>query len=299
MTGPSTFLLSLLGCLWYYGTNVYGEPAKVNDGGPEAYIRRLTNDAEHLRIRDDENPLPDPGPEADFKLRSDYAATLVHRGDVKKAVEILEDIERRKPGEYVVAANLGTAYELSGNNDKALEWIRECLRRNKESHYGSEWLHIKILEAKIALSKDPAWLRTHTVLGVDFGMEAVPSRPAKWTGDLAQRNVSGSIAYQLRERMAFVKAPDPVVGDLLVDLGNLTALEMTIEHAIAVYGLALTYQPVHADLVMKRREHLQGVLADRRRRDLLKNLLFYAGGAVGVLGLGVFWTRVRRASGQK
>lgn len=294
MTGPSALLASILGCLWYYGTNLHGEPASVNGAGPEAYVRRLTDAETHLRIRNDANPGPDPGPAADFKARSDYAATLVHRGEAAKAAAILEEIERAKPGEYVVAANLGTAYELSGDNEKALRWIRECLVRNQDSHFGSEWLHVKILEAKIALAKDPAWLRSNTVLGVDFGSGLAPERPSRWPGDLARRNLSSSLEYQLHERMAFVKAPDPVVGDLLVDLGNLAAIEKSVEHAIAVYGLALTYQPARADLVTKRVEHFQGVVADRRRRELLKKVLIYGGAAAGLAGLLGLLSWVRR-----
>jgi hypothetical protein len=53
-----------------------------------------------------------------------------------------------------VAANLGTALELLGNKEEALHWIREGIRRNPQSHEGTEWLHAKILEAKIAAQKD-------------------------------------------------------------------------------------------------------------------------------------------------
>jgi len=49
--------------------------------------------------------------------------------------------------------DLGTAYELAGKNEPALRWIREGLRRNPNSHKGTEWLHVKILEAKIEQEK--------------------------------------------------------------------------------------------------------------------------------------------------
>lgn len=52
--------------LWYYGTNMHGEPVSVNGTGPEAYVRGLTNDEGHLRIKNDANPPPDPGLKADF-----------------------------------------------------------------------------------------------------------------------------------------------------------------------------------------------------------------------------------------
>jgi tetratricopeptide (TPR) repeat protein len=296
-----TLLLSVAGCLWYYGTNVHGEPRAVNDRDPDKYVLRLKDDSEHLRIRNDQNPLPDPGIEGDFKKRSDYAATLVHRGDAKKAVKILEEIERGHPGEYVVAANLGTAHELSGNDEEALHWIREGLKRNQDSHFGTEWLHILILESKIALAKDPKWLETHTVLGVDFGKDLLPVAPVAWSAREVMYEKRHALQYQLHERMSFVKAPDPVVGDLLADLGHLAALEMSIEHAVAIYGVALEYKTPQAELVTRRRDHLQKQAEESRLRrerwERLKSLMAY-GGVIAAIGLAVavyYWVRRGRA----
>src|SRR6185295_18138288 len=155
---------------------------------------------------------------ADFKVRSDYAATLVHRGEARRAVEVLESVERLHPGEYIVAANLGTAYELSGNLDKAYFWINEGIRRNAQSHEGTEWLHLRILKARMALAKDPAWIQTHSVLELDFGTGTEPKKPETWPADSGgAEGVIKALAYQLRERMAFVPAPDPLVGGMIAD----------------------------------------------------------------------------------
>ena len=278
-------------CLWYYGTNVHGEPAKISERDPATYLEHLTDDRTHREIAG-RIPPPVPSVSADFKARSDHAATLVHRGEAGKAVEILEAVEKEKPGEYVVAANLGTAYELTGNNEKALEWIRECLKRNAQSHYGTEWLHERILQAKIALAKDPKWLETHTVLGMDFGAGPAPSMPPT-PAPLGGRSVRSSLEYQLHERMAFVKAPDPVVADLLVDLANLLALELTVEHAIPVYDLALTYRPARADRVEARRNHLRGRIAERKQREDLKLLAIIGACVLGAAGVVGIWVRFR------
>lgn len=40
-----------------------------------------------------------------------------------------------------------------------------------QSNYGSEWLHVAILETKLAMAKDPAWLRSHSVLMLTDTME--------------------------------------------------------------------------------------------------------------------------------
>lgn len=57
------------------------------------------------------------------------AVALLHLGRASEAVALLAGIERTHPGSYVTAANLGTAYELAGNNEVALKWIRQAIRR--------------------------------------------------------------------------------------------------------------------------------------------------------------------------
>jgi hypothetical protein len=56
------------------------------------------------------------------------------------------------------------------------------------------------------------------------------------------------------ERLAFVAPPDPIVGDLLFDLGNLLAFNEGVGFATSVYTMSLDYKPVHSDLVARRRE---------------------------------------------
>ena len=96
---------------------------------------------------------------------------------MKEAIELLEELEKKSPGQYAVAANLGTAYELNGDNRKALEWIKKGVERNPESHFGTEWLHVKILEAKIAIEQNPEWLSNHSVLETDFAVSE--TRPVR------------------------------------------------------------------------------------------------------------------------
>ncbi len=191
---------------------------------------------------------------------------LIYLGRYDEAIDILEEVERQQPGESIVATNLGTAYELSGNLDRALEWIQTGFERNPESHAGSEWLHVKILQARLELAKDPDWLQTHTVLGLDMGRQAAPA-PADVTvvdsrgtshgaGDIA-----GAIEYQLHERLQFVSPPDPVVADLLFDLGNILALTRIVEQAIPVYEFAREYGVPDAPLLDRRLQHLRALVA--------------------------------------
>jgi Flp pilus assembly protein TadD len=69
--------------------------------------------------------------------RADYGGVLLHLRQFGKAREVLVEAERLHPGNYQVAANLGTAYELLGDDENALVWIRKGIERNPDSHYGT------------------------------------------------------------------------------------------------------------------------------------------------------------------
>ena len=90
--------------------------------------------------------------------------------------------------------------------------------RDPTEHEGSEWLHVRILDAKLALAKDPGWFAKNSVLSLDFGSGDVPVAPEilpiekgklKGAEDLLRQ-----INYQLDERTKFVDAADSIVGDL-------------------------------------------------------------------------------------
>lgn len=158
----------------------------------------------------------------DYKVKNDLATALAHTGGAAEAVILLEQIETERPGLYATAANLGTAYELAGNNEKALEWIKKGIELNPDSHEGTEWLHVRILEAKLALKDDPGWLEAHSIVDPT---QKVGAEKLSATGNrgetLSPEQIKHALIYQLHERLQFVPPPDPIVGSLLLDLGEL------------------------------------------------------------------------------
>lgn len=201
-----------------------------------------------------------------IRERSDYGGVLVFLGQFAKAREVLEAAEQAEPGDYAVAANLGTAYELLGENAKALEWIRKGIERKADSHRGTEWVHVKILEAKIALASDPKWLETHTVLGLDYGRDTRPVRLGEPPAAKEKYAVLHGLSYQLRERLKFVKAPDPLVGDLLFNLANETAVLGAAQQALGIYDLAADYKAPDAALLKKRADYVHSITAKGKKR---------------------------------
>jgi tetratricopeptide (TPR) repeat protein len=199
--------------------------------------------------------------DGDYKKQSDFAAALMHLGQAQEAIRILVELEKQHPGEYEIAGNLGTAYELVGDLDQAIHWIEIGIERNPDSHGGSEWLHIKILEAKKQLADDPGWLSSHSVVDLEFGKNDAPMMPAVFAEGRTAEDVIGAIDHQLYERLQFVESPDPIVADLLITFGNLVALTRYVEHAIDAYELAIQFQPQNLDLARVRLAHFQKITA--------------------------------------
>jgi len=134
------------------------------------------------------------------------------------------------------------------------------MRRNPQSHEGSEWIHAAILETKLALAGNPDLLRTRSVLGLDFGTGTVPRMPASFPRDTTGKPANAratreAIHIQMAERLQFVPPPEPIVGDLLFDYANLLMLTDTMENAAAIYELALRYGTPRAVLAQQRLAH--------------------------------------------
>jgi tetratricopeptide (TPR) repeat protein len=181
-----------------------------------------------------------------YKDSSDFAVALIKRGYIYRALGILESIAKRMPDDYTIAANLGTCYELVGQNEAALAWIKKGIKLNPQSHEGSEWVHVKILEAKIALAKNPDWLKTNKVLVLPGQIAPVKHQHDKEKEkkdpftyqkfDSLERHV----IYQLRERLPFMSPPDALMAAVLKELAyyeEKTAIDVAILH----YTYALEY----------------------------------------------------------
>ncbi|MDJ1472152.1 hypothetical protein [Xanthocytophaga flava] len=171
----------------------------------------------------------------DIRAYSDYGVKLLYLGQYKEAKNVFSTIENIQPNLYATAANLGTAYELLGKNDSAYYWIQKGITLNPESHFGSEWLHLKVLEIKL---KGLSNLNSQFMLGTDLGNDTIPksSLPLKKLEELRNH-----ITYQLHERRIFVKAPEPIVAFLSFQLGNIEAITDDITESLLSYNSAYEY----------------------------------------------------------
>lgn len=206
------------------------------------------------------------------------------------AVPLLLEAERIAPGDYSIAANLGTAYELVGRDADALHWISESMRRNPDSHHGTEWVHVLVLEAKLRAAADPVAARRPLVeLPARFERET-PLRIAGVERPAAE--VREAIAYQLRERMLFVKPNDPWVAELLFALARLNANLVNVNSGANLLGLAQEYgfsDPVR----------LEAFRADLGRARWLSRLRTLVGWSASLAAVGaIIWFFRHRGGGR-
>ena len=152
------------------------------------------------------------------------------------------------PDRYESAANLGTILEMNGKNAEALTWIKQSLVLNPTAHDSSEWIHVKIIEAKL----NPGLpFESETILGVSFGDQVMPKASLNKRGlKLLQKQ----LFLQLNERISFIPPQDDYVASLMYALGNVTMSVGQYEMAYKIYRLASAYGCV--DLLLKERTKL-------------------------------------------
>ena len=238
------FILSVYspGCVWINGTTIDGEWIEHSDSFTNIHQSDL-RESLHTSPKQKLRYLKESLSEQEQENNITRAVFLILDGNYKESIQTLLKEERVHNKSYEVAVNLGTAYELSGDNVSALKWIKEGINRNPDSHYGTEWLHVKILETKLKLQKDPTYLNNHHV--INFERYAYENPRYK-----------EAILYQLRERMLFVKPKDPIVADLLFSYALANANDGGfLEYSREVLELAEEYgYPNTQELIEKKKE---------------------------------------------
>lgn len=195
---------------------------------------------------------------------SDYGVWLLKAGKTTEALAIFKKLFTHYPTEYALAANLGTAYELANDIPNAIIFIKKGIDLNPNAHEGSEWIHVKILEAKLKLEKDSTYLFDHTILGLT-------KEQKNDTTVLKQLDV------QIRERFPFSPSPNLVMADLLVSLGDCYRQTRSIEWAKVLYTIAknhykgdkkIIHQKIREVIKLRNRHSKQHPVSDNNQENI-------------------------------
>jgi tetratricopeptide (TPR) repeat protein len=166
-------------------------------------------------------------PDDILSTQNSIAIIYIKLGKLKEAEEILLELLKKHPKNYSVTINLGTLYELQGKNTQALEFIKKAVAINPESHSGSEWFHIKILEFKLRnLPEDK--ITSQNILDLYSRKE-----PAT--------NIAYDVSYQLQERIPFTPAPNLLIAKVMQELGDYLADSVSIKGAYVIYETGMDY----------------------------------------------------------
>lgn len=249
--------IELMACAnTFYSVNSEGKAVSWGYGWEVYFYKKFNLEKNASKLKRLEKKLK---VEKNYMLLSDYTVSLMKLGKEKEALEILIELYKHYPNDYIIAANLGTAYELNGQVDSALKYIKRDISLNPNDHEGSEWIHVKVLETKLALQKDPAYLSSHTVLNLTEKQKK-------------DSTVLNHLTIQLQERVPFTpRGTNPIMVSLFTDLAELSANINSIEYARVFYQLAKEYyggDPAVLDAKMKEMKELNKRYANVKLKDI-------------------------------
>ena len=107
---------------------------------------------------------------------ADLGALYIRLGQPQKAVNGLRVAARRNPDHFRLAANLGTAWQLSGDLTQAALALEEAVRLAPASFKDAESLHLKLVRERTSDGKRPSLLLDN-LFGVNYFGESGKPEP--------------------------------------------------------------------------------------------------------------------------
>ncbi len=244
------------GCLNIAGTDIHGH--STSSGG-DTYVGRRLREAMASDPRKMTAKEIFGRSDSEVGQEESVAVDKIYAGETAAAIELLIALETKHPGNATTAANLGTAYELAGDNRNALKWINLGIERNPGEHQGTEWLHSLILEAKIAAAKHPDQPLPQRLIPLPSSFSSTDAvRIQGKSRGIAE--IEHALQHQLRERLVFVKPKDVYVADLIYSLAIITANVGSLEPSVDLLELAETYGFVEAPLLQTQKRQWQSLV---------------------------------------
>ena len=196
----------------------------------------------------------------DYKILSDVGFHLTHLKRFDEALGIFRWLYTKHPNEYKIISNLGTLYELTGQLDSAYFYIQNAVNINPNSHWGSEWVHLSILEAKIQMAKNPYWIYKNKVLNLNSKgkLELYNNR------NLSIMETIYHISYQLEERIPFTPSHDLILANVLNELGEMLETHLSVTDAYVAYKMASHYD--RYDVLNTQKKLAQNLLSIKKLR---------------------------------
>ena len=147
---------------------------------------------------------------------ADLGALYVRLGEPVKAVAVLRDAQRLHPNHFAIAANLGTAWQMSGELQQAALALQHAVSLAPGKHVQAEELHLKLV--RLRLKQGAKNTELDDLFGVRYVGEKGDFEPGKLAE--AERKKLPAKAVALTQQLGLWLPAD---GRLLWQLGELAS----------------------------------------------------------------------------
>ncbi len=227
--------VNLNACIWYKGHNLHGDVIRLGKGSDTgSSLRRRSKQAKiedlvnNLNLKDRIEISKDVSiKEFLLQIENDKSIEPLAKGisyllsnKPEKAIKILLEESKIKGDAYEISANLAVAFELSGDLQKSIEWQEKALKIDPDSHGGTDWLHLLLLEIKLAKLNKLKNINFKSILKsnkqdkIDGSIKSVNFPISKRIKNVSNNDIYFAIDYQLSERLFFIKEKDDEVSEL-------------------------------------------------------------------------------------
>lgn len=110
---------------------------------------------------------------------ADLGALYVRLGDATRAIEVLRTAQREHPNHFQIAANLGTAWQVSGDLTQAILHLEQAVRLAPGKWLQAEQFHVKLLRLRL---QSKAGTELDELFGVRFVNDKDEYEPATLAG---------------------------------------------------------------------------------------------------------------------
>ncbi len=169
---------------------------------------------------------------------ADLGALLIRLGDIEAAVALLRDGDRQHPGNYRITSNLGTAWQLSGDLDRAADTLRQAARLAPGKFQKAEELQLKLVRGRLRQERGAVDL--DDLFGVRFVGESGKFEPGKLAA--AERKKLPSDAVALSQQLALWLPHDGrllwLIGELANAHGDVKTAADIFENCVGQFGLS-------------------------------------------------------------
>ncbi|HVS38834.1 MAG TPA: DUF3299 domain-containing protein [Gemmataceae bacterium] len=200
---------------------------KPTDANPVTPIRKRYQDEADKLAKSLKNGTLSPDEIADL------GAVYLRLGETAKAIEVLSPAQRDHPQNFRIAANLGTAWQLSGDLDQAAACLEQSAQLAPGRYQRAEKLHLRLVRLRRTEPRD--WKDVDDLFGVNY--VGADGKYAMGRLDDAQRKALPDDAPALVQQLGLWLPTD---GRLLWQMGELAAVNGDVTTAAAILDGCVT-----------------------------------------------------------